>query len=120
MIINPKQKQNLSKIQTALFRPQTEKEFAALTKIRQYNLQHHLTDDKSSSKRDETTKYYIFETGLILKYNSETGLCKRLDLEKMEWVPSQSSVSLFYDTTYDFRELTGFQDYYPDAQPESG
>lgn len=118
MIINPNKKQNSPKIPAAPSRPQTIDELAALTKIRQYNRQHHLTGDKLPPKRDETTKYYLFEVGLILKYNSETYLCKRLDLEKMEWVPSQNSISLFYDTTYDFRELTEFQDYYPDTQPK--
>lgn len=104
---------NPRKISGSSFQPQTKKELATLGRIRQYNLEHHLAGNLLP-KHNEMMKYYIFEVGFILKYDLETGLCKRLDLEKMEWVPSQSSISLFYDTTYDFRELAGFQDYYPD------
>lgn len=115
MIINPKSEQ---KNNSAQIKRQTPAELATLTKISQYNIQNNLNGDEEKLRNDGICKYFIFEVGLLLKYNTETFICKRLDFDTMSWVPSQDSVSLLYDTTWDFRELTDFQDYYPDSEPK--
>ncbi len=92
-------------------------EFSTMNKIQQYVLMCEIDDEKLVERNDGKSKYYIIENGFVLKYQKDSFLCHKLDLDTMTWINAPELVSIFFDSMLKFQELPDFKDYFLEKDP---